>query len=101
MLGSSSQLFGEFFLFGSKLLQAHKLSNILHAVDDVLQFSIFSENRRVDRAPEPLLEYTAFGLRATDVILLHRHCIRNAVFQNSVQRRREVPDTGGIRIVWI
>jgi hypothetical protein len=83
----------------AQLAHAHEPGDVFDAMDDVEELAVGIEHGRVHRAPVALLETAALRRGAGNVVLLHRHRVDGAFAHDTQQRRPEVADARGARIV--
>src|SRR5689334_25119795 len=68
-------------------------------MDDVHELALRVEHRDVGRAPVSLLESPTRGFGPADVVLLDRHGVRGPALAHAIERRAQVADPGGRRVV--
>jgi hypothetical protein len=79
LLAANRELSDRLVLFRALTLQEHHLRHILDVMKDERDFTVFTEHRRIDRAPVALLEAATCRLGTRDVVLLNRHLVRPAI----------------------
>jgi len=84
-LRPNAKFFRELLLFGSQLLQGDELGYVFDAINDVQKLAVFPKNGGIYWAPISNLKSPAFRCGFADVVLLHRHGIRDAMEKNPVQ----------------
>src|SRR5690242_1791646 len=70
-------------------------------MDDVHELALCVEHRDVSRAPVSLLESPTRGFGSADVVLLDRHGVRGPSLAHAIERRAQVADPGGRRVVGV
>jgi len=91
----------ESLLLAAQLAEANELGDVFHSMNDVDEFAVGTQYRRVHRTPEAFFETTHFRRGAPDIVFLDRHRIGNAVLKNAIERSAQVPYSVGVRIVRI
>ncbi len=84
-----------------RFAHAHQLGDVLDAMQDRADAAVGSQDRRVDRIPIALLEAAAFGIGFADVVFLDAHHVGPAQFEDTAERRPQIGDAVGARVVRI
>lgn len=92
-----TQGFREQLLLGARPLEAHEIGDVLDPVQNVEDLAGGAEHGRVERAPVALFE-GGWIPGAWNVVLLHRHRVRDAAVEHALERGAQVPGPGRLRV---
>jgi len=85
-------------LFLAAARQEHQVRHVHHLVQEVEYLALGGEDGRVGGAPVPLLETTALGLGALDVVSLNGQAVRRPSGQRTLERGAHVVYALGARV---
>jgi len=75
-----------FLGFPLESFRADKKGHVLDSLDNENQFAVIGKNRRIDRAPKPLLKSTALIFWPAHRVTLHLHYIGSALGFHALER---------------
>ena len=75
-------------------LQPNEFGDVIDTVDNPPDLAVRIEDRRIERAPIPLLKAAAFGGWPGDVVLLGRHAIGMPGGDDALERGAEIVHSG-------